>query len=108
MSQGFQERVAELELVSQRQAENLRNFKEIATIKGRTLDIILAKIKETRERVDKMSTAFTGQLQLKQNSTSMSPPSLATERSLLALASLSFVLLLLLLKSPLGRDCEGG
>ena len=67
MSQGFQERVAELELVSQRQAEDLRNSKEVATIKGRTLDMILAKIKETREGVEKMSTAFTGRLQLEQN-----------------------------------------
>ena len=64
MSQGFQERVAELELISQRQAEDLRNSKEVATIKGRTLDMILAKIKETRVGVEKMSTAFTGQLQL--------------------------------------------
>jgi hypothetical protein len=39
----------------------------VATIKGRTLDIILTKIKETREGVDKMSTAFTERLQLKQN-----------------------------------------
>jgi hypothetical protein len=62
MSQGFQERVAELELASQRQAEDLRNSKEVATIKGRTLDIILAKIKETREGVEKMSTAFLGRL----------------------------------------------
>jgi predicted amino acid racemase len=62
MSQGFQERVAELQLVSQRQAEDLRNFKEAATIKGRTLDIILIKIKETREGVEKMSIAFIGRL----------------------------------------------
>jgi hypothetical protein len=67
MSQGFQERVAELELVSQRQAEDLRNSKEMATIKGRTLDMILAKIKETREGVEKMSTAFTRRLQLEPN-----------------------------------------
>ncbi|KAH6663814.1 hypothetical protein B0J14DRAFT_661754 [Halenospora varia] len=67
MSQGFQERVAELELVSQRQAEDLRNSKGVATIKGRTLDMILAKIKETREGVEKMSTAFTGRLQLEPN-----------------------------------------
>jgi DNA repair exonuclease SbcCD ATPase subunit len=67
MSQGFQERVAELELVSQRQAEDLRNSREVATIKGRTLDMILGKIKETREGVEKMSTAFTGRLQLEPN-----------------------------------------
>lgn len=67
MSQGFQERVAELELVSQRQAEDLRNSKEVAPIKGRTLDMILAKMNETREGVEKMSTAFTGRLQLEQN-----------------------------------------
>jgi hypothetical protein len=62
MSQGFQERVTELELVSQWQAEDLRNSKEVAIIKGRTLDIILVKIKETREGVDKISIAFIGQL----------------------------------------------
>jgi hypothetical protein len=39
----------------------------VATIKGRTLDIILAKIKETREGVEKMSIAFSGRLQLKPN-----------------------------------------
>ena len=39
----------------------------MATIKGRTLDIILIKIKETREGVEKISIAFTGRLQLKQN-----------------------------------------
>ena len=39
----------------------------MATIKDRTLDIILAKIKETREGVEKMSTAFIRQLQLKPN-----------------------------------------
>ena len=63
MSQGFQERIADLELVGQRQAEDLRNSKEVATIKGRTLDMILAEIKETRKGVEKMSTAFTGRLQ---------------------------------------------
>jgi hypothetical protein len=39
----------------------------VATIKGRTLDIILAKIKETREGVEKMSIAFIGRLQLEPN-----------------------------------------
>jgi hypothetical protein len=39
----------------------------VATIKGRTLDIILAKIKETREGVEKMSIAFAGRLQLEPN-----------------------------------------
>lgn len=39
----------------------------MATIKGRALDIILVKIEETREEVEKISIAFIGQLQLKQN-----------------------------------------
>jgi hypothetical protein len=39
----------------------------MATIKGRTLDMILAKIKETREGVEKMSTAFIRRLQLEPN-----------------------------------------
>jgi hypothetical protein len=39
----------------------------VATIKGKTLNIILVKIKETKEGVDKMSIAFTRRLQLKQN-----------------------------------------
>ena len=39
----------------------------MATIKSRTLDIILAKIKETREGVEKMSIAFIEQLQLELN-----------------------------------------
>jgi hypothetical protein len=39
----------------------------VATIKGRTLNIILAKIKETREGIEKINTAFTGRLQLEPN-----------------------------------------
>jgi hypothetical protein len=39
----------------------------VAIIKGRTLDIIVIKIKEIRQGVDKMSTAFIRRLQLKQN-----------------------------------------
>jgi hypothetical protein len=34
----------------------------VAIIKSRTLDIILAKIKEAREGVEKISIAFIGQL----------------------------------------------
>jgi hypothetical protein len=34
----------------------------VAIIKGKTLDIILIKIKETRERVKKISIAFTRRL----------------------------------------------
>ena len=39
----------------------------MATIKGKTLNIILAKIKETKKGVKKISIAFTRQLQLKPN-----------------------------------------
>jgi hypothetical protein len=39
----------------------------VATIKDKTLNIILIKIKETRDIVEKISTAFIGQLQLKPN-----------------------------------------
>jgi hypothetical protein len=34
----------------------------VATIKGKTLNIILVKIKETRKGVDKISIAFIGRL----------------------------------------------
>jgi hypothetical protein len=39
----------------------------VATIKGKTLDIVLIKIKETREGVEKISIAFIRRLQLKPN-----------------------------------------
>ncbi|KFY09427.1 hypothetical protein V491_08178, partial [Pseudogymnoascus sp. VKM F-3775] len=63
ISRGYQERINELESRSEEKTEELRNYKKIAAIKGKTLNMIRAKIKETRKGVEKMSTVFIGRLQ---------------------------------------------
>jgi hypothetical protein len=67
MSQGYQQRAAELALLSQKQAADLTKSNEAADEKGRILNVILSRIKQTREGVEMLSTAFTERLQFEPN-----------------------------------------